>query len=236
MMATLLANAPADPAALFSEEIDDLLLEARNYLDGEPIANEEQANAVSSLLNRLRRVAKDADAARAEEKKPHDLAAKAVQQKWKPLLDKADLAVSTAKDALAPWLRAVEEKQRAEAEAARIEAERIAAIAAQAHREAAGNLQASEDAERLLKAAGAARKDVAKADKQKAHATGGERAVGLVDVFTPELTDPVEALKHYRTRNPEGLKAWLLDQAKADVRAGQRTIPGFTINHERVAR
>jgi hypothetical protein len=60
VMATL-ANAPLDPATLFGEEIDDLMLEARNYLDGEPIANEQQAEAVSSLLNRLRRVANDAD-------------------------------------------------------------------------------------------------------------------------------------------------------------------------------
>jgi hypothetical protein len=235
-MSVLLANAPADPAVLFAEEIDDLLLEARNYLDGEPIANDDQATAVSSLLNRLRRVSKDADAARAEEKKPHDLAAKAVQQKWKPLLDKADLAASTAKQALAPWLRAVEDRQRAEADRAAMEAARLAQEAAAVHRAAAGNLQATEDAERLLEAADAARKDAAKADKAKAHATGGERAIGLVDVFTPEMVDPVEALKHYRTRNPLGLKAWLLDQAKADVRCGLRDIPGFTINHERVAR
>ena len=57
-MATLLSNRPADPSALFAEEIEDLMLEARNYLDGEPIANEEQANAVSAILNRARRIAK----------------------------------------------------------------------------------------------------------------------------------------------------------------------------------
>jgi hypothetical protein len=197
-MATLLANAPADPATLFREEIDDLLLEARNYLDGEPIANEQQAEAVSSLLNRLRRVAKDADEARKTEKKPHDDAAKAVQAKWTPIIDKAALASSTAKQALAPWLRQVEEKQRAEAEAARVEAERLARIAAEAHSTASGNLQANEDAERLLKAAEAARKDAAKADKAKAHAKGGERAVGLRSVWTPTLTDACLALKHYR--------------------------------------
>jgi hypothetical protein len=108
-MATLLSNAPADPATLFKEEVDDLLLEARNYLDGDPIANEQQAEAVSSLLNRLRRVSKDADAARATEKRPHDDAAKAVQAKWKPIIDKADLAATTAKQALAPWLQQVED-------------------------------------------------------------------------------------------------------------------------------
>jgi hypothetical protein len=233
-MATLLANAPADPATLFREEIDDLLLEARNYLDGEPIENETQADAVSSLLNRLRRVSKDADDARKVEKKPHDDAAKAVQAKWTPIIAKADLAASTAKEALAAWLRAVEEKQRAEAEAARAEAERLAQIAAEAHARA-DDLQSAEDAERLLKAADAARKDAAKADKAKAHAKGGERAVGLRSVWTPTLTDACAALKHYRERQPELLKQWLVEQAERDVRAGARSIPGFEVTEARVA-
>jgi hypothetical protein len=235
-MATLLSNAPADPATLFKEEVDDLLLEARNYLDGDPIANEQQAEAVSSLLNRLRRVSKDADAARATEKKPHDDAAKAVQAKWKPLIDKADLAATTAKQALAPWLQQVEDKQRAEAEAARIEADRLAQVAREAREGASGNLEAAEDAERLLKVAAGAEKFAAQADRARPLATGGERAIGLVDKFTPELTDSCAALKHYREHQPDALKAWLLDQAEKDVRAGSRTIPGFTIHHERVAR
>lgn len=235
-MTTLLANAPVDPAVLFAEEIDDLMLEARNYLDGEPIANEEQAEAVSSLLNRARRVTKDADEARKVEKKPHDEAAKAVQAKWTPIIGKAELATATCKQALAPWLQAIEDRQRAEAEAARKEADRIAQIALAAHTGASGNLEALEDAERLIKAAKAAEKDAARAGKQKAHATGGERAVGLVDRYTPELADACAALKHYRATRPDALKAWLLEQARADVHAGVRQIPGFTINHERVAR
>lgn len=236
MSATLLANAPAEPAVLFKEEIDDLLLEARNYLDGEPIANEEQADAVSSLLNRLRRVANDADDARKLEKKPHDDAGKEVQAKWKPILEKADLAASTAKQVLAPWLCKIEEQQRADAERQRIEADRLAQLAAEARAASSGNLEAREDAERLLRAAAAAEKDALRAGKQKAHARGGERAVGLVGLFTPELTDSAEALKHYRTTQPEALKEWLLDQARKDVHGGARSIPGFSIKHERVAR
>lgn len=234
-MNTMLANAPADPVTLFREEIDDLLLEARNYLDGEPIANEQQADAVSSLLSRLRRVAKDADAARSEEKRPHDERAKAVQAKWKPIIDNADLAASTAKQALAPWLREVEERQRAEAEAARREAERLAQIATEAHAGAGSDLQAKEDAERLLKAAAAAGKDAAAAEKQKAHAKGGERAVGLRSVWSATLTDSCAALKHYREHQPEELKQWLVDQAERDVRAGARSIPGFEVTETRVA-
>lgn len=232
-MNALLANAPADPAVLFAEEVEDLLLEARNFLDGEPIANEQQAEAVSSLLNRLRRVSKDADEARKIEKKPHDDAAKAVQAKWTPIIGKADLAASTAKQALAPWLRQVEERQRAEAEAARVEAERLARAATEAHQASTGDLQAREEAERLLAAAGEAQKAATKADKQKAHAKGGERAVGLRSVWTPTLTDSCAALKHYRERRPEDLKSWLVEQAEQDVRAGARSIPGFEVTEAR---
>lgn len=235
-MTVLLANAPTDAATLFKEEVEDLTLEAKNFLDGDPVSTEEQAEAVSSLLNRLRRVAKDADDARKVEKKPHDDACKAVQAKWTPIISKAELATTTAKQALAPWLRQVEEKQQREAELARQEAERLAQVAAEAHAKAYGNLTAQEDAERLLKAAAGAQRHAAKAEKQKAHATGGERAVGLVDRFTPVLTDPVEALRHYRAVNPEALKKWLFEQAEKDVWRGVRSIPGFTINHERIAR
>ncbi len=235
-MNTMLANRPTDPATLFAEELDDLLLESRNWLDGEPIASEAQAEAVSSLLNRLRRVSKDADEARKVEKKPHDDGGKVVQAKWSPIIAKANLASETAKDVLAPWLRAKDEQHRAEAEAARIEADRLTQVAAEARPGAAGDLQAQEDAERLLGAAKAAQQHADRAEKLKAHARGGERAVGLVDVFTPVLTDSVAALKFYRDREPDELKLWLVEQARKDVRSGARSIPGFTIEHERKAR
>jgi hypothetical protein len=109
-------------------------------------------------------------------------------------------------------------------------------VAREAREGASGNLEAAEDAERLLKVAAGAEKFAAQADRARPLATGGERAIGLVDKFTPELTDSCAALKHYREHQPDALKAWLLDQAEKDVRAGSRTIPGFTIHHERVAR
>jgi hypothetical protein len=234
-MTALLANAPTEPAVLFAECVEDLLLEARNFLDGEPITNEQQAEAVSSLLNRLRRVSKDADEARKVEKQPHLDASRAVDEKWKPITSKAELAATTCKQALAPYLKAIEDQQRAEAEAARKEAERLAEIARAAHQTASGNLEAQEDAERLLAAAKAAEKDAVRASKAKAHATGGERAVGLRSVWTPVLTDSCAALKHYRASKPEELKSWLVEQAERDVRAGARSIPGFEVTEARVA-
>lgn len=235
MTEALLKNAPAEPAVLFAEEIADLWLEAKNWLDGEPIANEQQAEAVSSLLNRLRRVARDADEARKVEKSPHDEAGKAVQQKWKPIIDKAELAASTAKRALAPYLRAVEDKQREEAEAAAKEAARMAAIAADAYAKSFSNLEAAEDAERLLKAAGAAQKDAVKAGKQKAHATGGERAVGLRSYYTAEVTDPVAFGKWAWAHCHSEYLQFLEGLAEREARRGSSGIPGLKIIEERKA-
>lgn len=229
-------NRPSDPFELFAEHINGLLDEAGNWLNGEGVKSEADAEGVSRLLTMLRTAAKDADKARAEEKRPHDEAAKAVQAKWKPLLDRAELAVSTAKKALAPWLEAREAEQRAAAEAARVEAEEKAAAARKAAQEAAqSDLAAQARIQEMQDEAAAAAKDAAKLDKAKAQAKGGSRAVTLRDVYTPVLVTPKDALRHYMEKQPDALKAWLLDQAHKDVRAGSRSIPGFDIKHERVA-
>jgi hypothetical protein len=227
-------NAPADPFEAFSLHVDDLFLEASNFLDGEPIATDGQAEAVSILLNRLRKAGNDADEARKVEKKPHDEAAKAVQTKWKPLIDRVDLAVSTAKNALAPFLKAKEDAQRAAAQAAFEEARQKALAAA--HTQAAPDDLAGQAVAKIRgEEAAAALKAAQRLDKAKPQARGGERAIGLRSVFTPALTDACAALKHYRANQPDELKAWLLNQAEKDVRNGARSIPGFTITEERKA-
>jgi hypothetical protein len=234
-------NPPAPtPYEAFRDHIADLAFEARNYLDGAPIETEEQAAAVSRILDDARKARRDADAQRKLEAKPFDEGKAAVQALWTPLTDEKNgqcaLVIATAKQALAPWLVKIEEEQRREAEVARLEAERLAQVAAEAHAQAAGNLSATEDAERILKAAGAAERHAKQAEKARPLAKGGERAIGLVDVFTPVLIDSCAALKHYREHQPAALKEWLLHQAVADVRAGKRSIPGFEITSERKAR
>lgn len=231
-------NNPPEPTPYdgFAVHIGDLYGEAKNFLDGAEIASEAEATAVSALLDQIRTAAKDADKARAAEKKPHDDAGKAVQAKWKPLLDKADLATDAAKKALVPWLVKVEAENRAKAEAARKEAEEKAALAAEAARQASlTDLDAREKAEELVKEAKRAEAAATKAEGEKAHATGGARAVGLRSYFSAELTDPAAALAHYRASQPEALKAFLLTLAQTDVLNGARSVPGFTITEERRA-
>lgn len=226
----------ARPVDIIGMEIDDLFDSAGQFLDGEPIATEGQAEAVARLLDMLRKAKKAADDQRAAEKKPHDDAGKAVQALWKPLLDKCDLAAATCKKALAPYLEAKERAQREVAEAARREADRLA----QAAREAAAlarsdDLAAQADAEAKIKAAAAADKLASKADKATSNVAGGARAVGLRTYYTVELDNAKEALRHYMIRQPDALKAWLVEQAQRDVNAGAREIPGFLIHEDRRA-
>src|SRR3546814_18372250 len=88
---------------------------------------------------------------------------------------------------------------------------------------------AAENAENLREQADKAARDAAKADKTKAHASGGSRAIGLRTYYTAELVDQVAALKHYKQAQPEALKAWPLDQGQKDVRAGQPSDSGLAI-------
>lgn len=240
-------NNPPDPALEAYEahkvNCEDLYAEAKNWCDGEPITTQEQADEVGKLLGMLREAATDAEKARKAEVKPLDEAKTAVQARWNELIGDTTKvkgivlkAQDACKAALAPWLRKKEEEQRAAAEAARKEAEEKAAAAAEAFRSAqAADLEAQEQAEELIKAAEQAQKDARKAENAKANSGGGDyRAVGLRSVWTPALTDPAAALKHYAQRRPDELKAFLLKLAQDDVRAGVRTIPGFVVDETRV--
>jgi hypothetical protein len=216
--------------------VEDLYAEAKEWLDGEGIQTEGQAQEVAKLLDMLRQAHKAADAARAAEKKPHDDAAKAVQAAWKPLLDKADLAIATAKKAIAPYLERKDAEQRAIAQAAREEAARIAAQAEEAARAARpDDLEAQAALEATRKAAAAAERVASKADKARPNVAGAARAVTLRTTYVAELTNAKDALRFYMERQPEALKEWLLEQAQRDVNAGAHTIPGFNIREERNA-
>lgn len=228
-------NAPP-PFEGYSLHIEDLFEAAQQFLDGEPIQTQDQADEIGRLLDALRQSKRGADEQRAIEKRPHDEAAKAVQSKWKPLLDKCDFAVTTAKRALEPFLAAQEAEKRAAAAAARAEAERLA----QEARDAAANARADDLAaqaavEAQRKAAAAADRQATKADKSRAHVAGGAKAIGLRSHWSPVITDRRAALNHYARTQPEALEAWLIEQAGKDVASGSRVIPGFDVVEERRA-
>src|SRR3546814_5328285 len=105
--------------------------------------------------------------------------------KYKPLIDKCELAASVAKKALVPWLEHLEAEQRADDERKRKEADEARQAALEAER-AATDLAAAEQAEEARRVADKAEREAAKADKTKAHASGGSRAIGLRTYYTAD--------------------------------------------------
>lgn len=236
-----LAN--ATPFDLISEEADNLLTEARNWADGSPVESQAQADDVSRLIEGLRQIAKAADDARKEENRPHDEAKAAVQAKYAPLFadpktkapGKVFKAIDALKATLAPFLRKLDEEKREAERKASEEAEAKAREAAEAARAAAANdLEAREAAEAKIAEAEAAAKAASAAAKDKAHATGGSRAMGLRTVWKAKLTDAREAAAYFWKLNPAAFDALLQKLADDEVRAGKRQIPGFDVTEERV--
>lgn len=229
-------NLPPEPFDLISESIEDLLIEANNFLDGKEIETEEQEQAVASILTRLRREANAADDQRKAERKPHADAADAVQAKWNPLLGKADLAIATAKLALRTRLLKVEAAQRAAAEAAKQEAARQAEAAALARSTARPDDLAGQTTVRELERNAAdAIKEAARSDKARPQAKGGERAVGLRSRWSATVGD-YKLFSRWAWINRRGEYLTFLDTlANAEARHGPRDIPGLTMHEERKA-
>jgi hypothetical protein len=247
-MATQLAPAPIghnqppepSPYEALKIHIDDLFETAQGFLDGEPIANEEQANAVSKILDDARKARAAAEAQRKIDAKPWDDGKAAVQALWTPLTDekkgRCAIIAKTCKKALAPWLKKVDDEQRAIAEAARKEADRIAEEARAARMAAEQtDLAARESAEAITKQAEEAAKLAHRAENTRAQAKGGARAVSLRSVWHATVNDYGKLLAHYKMSHPERIKAWLDAEAERDVHAGVRSLAGVTITEERVA-
>lgn len=237
VIATIGHNNPPEPTPFEAAEISifSLFDEAKHWLDGKGVNSEADADGVSKLLDMIRKAKKSADDARADEKRPHDEAAKLVQEKYKPLLTRCDLAADACKKALAPWLETLEAEKRVKAEAARKEAEEKARAAQEAMRAAhATDLAAREAAEALLQDAKKAEATAKRAENDKAHAKGGARAVTLRTTYRPVMTDATQAARHYWTARRDECAAFFLSLAEKDVRAGKHAIPGFEIIEEKV--
>ena len=226
-------NPPTSPFEESKSQIDDLYMEAQNFLDGDPVDTEGLAEAVSTLLQNLREAGSLADKRRGEENKPHWDAGKAVDAKFKPLAAMVTRATEACKETLKPWLLIKAEEKEAEDLKLREEADRKKREADRAMQTSSGNLAEREAAEEKVEEAKAA--DI-KARVSK-NATAGQtnrggRAVSLRTVWNTTLTDPDAALDHFW---PDArLEEVLLSMAKGEVRSGKRTIPGFHIEDEKV--
>lgn len=224
------------PVELFTEAenaINELYEEAKHWLDGGEVETPQELDSISMLLDGLRKAGKLADNNRKEEKKPFDDGGKAVQAKYKPLIDKATNAQDLCKKAMQPYLQEQERLRKEQEEAARLEAEQAEREAL----EAAQSMQSLEDAEQAQEAidkAQEAQKLVKDISKQKAQAKGGERAVGLRSVWETKISDAKLALRWAWSEHPEDLEELAINLAKKHVRSGEREIAGFEITETKV--
>ena len=218
---TLNHNNPP-PDAAFGLHIDELFTLLSDTLAGGEVSNDEQEAAIDGLMDEFRKASKDSDKARTEEKKPHDDAGKAVQAKWKPIIDKADRGTVACKDALTPYRTA---KQRAKDEAARKAREEAEARAkaAQDALKQADDLEARFEAERQIEASAKLAAVANRIDRS---------ATGLRSHLEAELTDRKAALLHYISHLPDEFTALIQTLADRDARGARAPVPGV-IFHER---
>lgn len=214
----------------FKAHVDDLREEAGAWLEGKAVESAAEAEGLNTLLDLARKTAKDADTARADEKKPHLDAGKAVDAKWKPVIEAAERIANCCKVALTPWNIAEQKRKEAAAALARAEAEAEAEARRQVAAEAeTGSIEAREQADQIEVSAKAADRVAKKAEKE---AAGTSR---LRTSYRPEVTDLSAAIKHYWAADKEAFSGLVLELADRDVRAGKRSIPGITIHTEQKA-
>lgn len=201
--------APADDSFdALKDRIEDLARDAQSLIEAGAAADQNAADRASDLANRLAELQKQAEAARAAEKKPHDEAAAAVQAKWKPLLGTADIYRRIKEAVITPFLRAETAKQRAAEEAARKAAEE-AAKAGQPIPEPPATQRAAPKA-----------------------GSGGRRSVALRTVKVVTITDRA-ALLAFFAENPIITEA-LQKMAEKATAAGVN-VPGVTVTEEQRA-
>lgn len=205
--------------------IEDLFALISDTVAGAEVTTDEQEAALDNLLDDVRDARKAADADRVEEKRPHDEAAKAVQAKYKPLLDRCDMAAETIKRLLTPYRTA---KQKAKDDAAR-----------KAREEADARLQAAQIALREpddMEARFAAEQDLSAARKLTAVANKIDReATGLRTSYRAEVTDYTAFARWAWAQRRDECQRFFDELAALEGKRGPVSIPGMIVHTERKA-
>ena len=209
------------------------------WLDLRDIEDNDQAERCTDFLGGAKALFKLIDDARKEQKKPHDDAAKAVQDVFRKPLETVDFAVKRVGQLQTRWLQAERAREaarkieeQAAARKALAEAERIAA-AADARNDVAGMIEAEAARKEAAKAAKAAEKP---ATARAGSATGAGRTISLRTTYRCEVENINHAFVALRD-HPE-VKEVLERLATAAVRAqqGDKVAPnGFKLIKEEKA-
>ncbi|HVI27488.1 hypothetical protein [Hansschlegelia sp.] len=215
-------SASGDPAEAIRAELAGEA-EMADELLAKPIEDQAAADLAGIWAKRVGDLASKAEKARVAEKEPHLAASRAVDAKWKPLVDGAKALSSKLKRHAEPFLIAQQRAEQERARAAAAEARRIREEAEAAARRAAADDEAEKAriAELERRAAEADQSAVAK--NASAGRTGAR--IALRTETKVIVTDFAAAAGHYvAARNPD-LVELIGRLASRDVKAGAE-VPG----------
>lgn len=204
-----------------------------------------EAEAAAKLRDDIREIGGLGEKRRKEEKKPHDDAAKAVQEKWVPVLAPASELAEALLNGIAAFQAAEEarlaeeaRKQR-EAEEKRIREEREAELRREAEERAAEAAKAGESppviddeqiaAQAAEEAAEEAAEIVGEAPKVEVRGSAYGRATRKAKTRTATITDAMALAKHLLDANDTDLLEYLQKRADGAARA-KITLPGMEID------
>jgi hypothetical protein len=101
-------NKPPEDLSTFEglrDSIENLAREAETRIIGPPITDQDEANQIANLADRLAELCALAEERKKEERKPHDEALKAIQLKWEPILTTAETYKDLKYKLLTPWAK-----------------------------------------------------------------------------------------------------------------------------------
>ena len=212
-------NPPAEIA--FSMEIDELFALVAS---AGPVKDERADTIMDGLLDDFRKARKATDEARKKEKAPHDAAAKRVQDRFNPVLAKADRGMEEVKALLTPYRARVKAEKDAAAAKAREDADAL-------QRAAQVKLQSDD-----LEVKFAAEQELKDASKLSAAANRMDRAPkGTRAVWSAEITDRKAALLFLLPKFPELFVDVIQRLANTEARGARSQIPGIVYSSAEVA-
>lgn len=219
-------NNPPDPIDVALEPYGDILEEVGHWLDGKAVENDAQLAATDALLKDLKAARKAVDTARDECTKPLHEIWKAEVARWKPTQDDLDRQVKCLVAAQAPY----KAKLAAEKEAARIEAERIAAVKAEEARQAhlaanAADIEAQRQADDMLE-------EAARAERQ-ARAASKDTVKGMRTVQVYEIENHKSALNWIARNDRDAVTGFIEEYVRRNFKL--RAIDGVKVEFKKEA-
>ena len=213
-------NCPPDPIDEALAPYGDAIEEAENWLDGTPVENEDQMNAVDALIKTIRKAKTDLAKAEKSETAPLHDAWKAEIARWKPTKEDIERRLKGLAAVVDPFKRKLAEEKEAAKRAAYEDARRKEREAEEAAAKAdVSDYEASVEADRLKAEALDAKKAAAAANK--------DTVKGLRTVTKHEITDHRAALHWIAKNDKDAVTAFIEEYVRSNHKTA--TIDGVKV-------